>query len=671
MRTKRNLHSDHVLYKAATPSSRKDLDDFVASLVGTGHSPSSAGVSARTGAATPSSPLKNVGGSASEHEEYEREATAPSPGTTMVNRADGEERGTSVRTQLKDVEAQTEIPESVPKEKVYYTKETQTTAPNNGEYSPSTDVDVYKVSPATEEAIRRKVLEEQELEKLQREETVLREQEEELEKEIEQGLRELTADELGAIYGTSEFVDFVEQSSKVVERALTDSYDYLKDYTLATDRIQDQAEDKQLKNHRTFWDEDLCKGRSITDIDWSTKHPELLVASYSRSNGASSDVSDGLVLVWNLHLADRPEFVFHAQTDVLSISFSPFHPNLVIGGTYSGQILIWDTRAKHAPVLKSPLSAAGHTHPVYSMQIVGTQNANNLITASTDGTVCSWMLDMLARPQETVELLNPSHPKTDEVSVSCIGFPNQETTSFWVGTEEGNVYTATRYDRAGWKAGLDLSEVYRGHAAPITSLHFHPLKGPVDFSDLFLTSSMDWTCRLWRLRNPSSATINQPPRSGVNTISVKPLISIEEAGDYVYDVSWHTVHPALFTQVDGSGRVDLFNLNSDIERPLASVTAGTGRALNKVRWDKRDGRRLATGGADGRLYVYDVGSMAIPREEEWVELQKTLARLKGGAINSSNLDNTEPAATSASLGSPSGIEAAQEIDRFAARIAVR
>jgi transcription-repair coupling factor (superfamily II helicase) len=55
-------------------------------------------------------------------------------------------------------------------------------------------------------------------------------------------------------------------------------------------------------------------------------------------------------------------------------------------------------------VLKTPLSAAGHTHPVYAMQMVGTQNAHNLITSSTDGMVCSWLVDMLAQPQVCIFL---------------------------------------------------------------------------------------------------------------------------------------------------------------------------------------------------------------------------------------------------------------------------
>lgn len=48
-----------------------------------------------------------------------------------------------------------------------------------------------------------------------------------------------------------------------------------------------------------------------------------------------------------------------------------------------------------------------------------------------------------------MELQHAAHNKTDEVSVTTLGFPDNETTTFWVGTEEGNVYQASRYDSAG------------------------------------------------------------------------------------------------------------------------------------------------------------------------------------------------------------------------------
>lgn len=43
------------------------------------------------------------------------------------------------------------------------------------------------------------------------------------------------------------------------------------------------------------------------------------------------------------------------------------------------------------------------------------------------------------------------------------------------------------------------------------------------------------------------------------------MYSFEDYGDYVYDVSWSPVHPSLFATVDGTGRLDIWNLNNDTE----------------------------------------------------------------------------------------------------------
>lgn len=63
--------------------------------------------------------------------------------------------------------------------------------------------------------------------------------------------------------------------------------------------------------------------------------------------------------------------------------------------------------------------------------------------------------------------------------------------------------------------------------------------------------------------------------------------------------------------------------------PVVSTSVVPGRAINKVEWDRKDGRRAALGGSDGKLYVYDIGDMALPRETEWTEMQKTVAGLMG------------------------------------------
>lgn len=92
--------------------------------------------------------------------------------------------------------------------------------------------------------------------------------------------------------------------------------------------------------------------------------------------------------------------LFPLQSAVMSVAFSKFHPSYIIGGTYSGQLVLWDIRSgKRTPVQRSPLSSSAHTHPVYCLDVVGTENAHNLISASNDGRLCSWNLDNLSQPQ--------------------------------------------------------------------------------------------------------------------------------------------------------------------------------------------------------------------------------------------------------------------------------
>ena len=69
-----------------------------------------------------------------------------------------------------------------------------------------------------------------------------------------------------------------------------------------------------------------------------------------------------------------------------------------------------------------------------------------------------------------------------------------------------------------------------------------------------------------------------------------------------------------------------------------STNVGLGRAINKLQWDRKDGRRVALGGSDGRLYVYDIGDMSIPRESEWADLQKTVAGIVGGGQVNGTVD---------------------------------
>uniref|UniRef100_A0A673YQH9 Dynein cytoplasmic 1 intermediate chain 2 n=1 Tax=Salmo trutta TaxID=8032 RepID=A0A673YQH9_SALTR len=441
-----------------------------------------------------------------------------------------------------------------PKETVSYTKETQT--------------------PVTTQ--QKEDDEEEEEEEIAPPQPVLEIQTEKPDQKEEEEAppQELTEEEKLQILHSSEFITFFDHSTRIVERALSEHVDVFFDYSgreMEEKEGEIQAGAKLFLN-RQFVDERWSKHRVVTCLDWSPQYPELLVASYNNNEEAPHE-PDGVALVWNMkYKKNTPEYVFHCQSAVMSAAFARFHPNLVVGGTYSGQLVLWDNRSnKRTPVQRTPLSAASTTTKM-----------------------------ILSQP-DSLELV---FKQSKAVAVTSMSFPLGDVNNFAVGSEDGSVYMACRH---GSKAGI--SEMFEGHHGPITGIDCHTATGPVDFSHLFVTSSFDWTVKLWSTKNN------------------KPLYSFEDNSDYVYDVMWSPTHPALFACVDGVGHLDLWNLNNDTEVPTASTTVEGNPALNRVRW-AHSGKEIAVGDSDGQILVYDVGEqIAVSRNDEWTRFVRTLAEI--------------------------------------------
>lgn len=111
--------------------------------------------------------------------------------------------------------------------------------------------------------------------------------------------------------------------------------------------------------------------------------------------------------------------------------------------------------------------------------------------------------------------------------------------------------------------------------------------------------------------------------------NTSPLFTFECNGDYVYDVEWSPIHPALFASVDGSGRLDFWNLNKDTETPTTSIDIDNRtRALNKLKWSRK-GTEIAIGDDHGEMRIYEISeNFARPNSDEYDRLQITLDNLK-------------------------------------------
>lgn len=482
------------------------------------------------------------------------------------------------------------------------------------------------------------------------------------------------------------FDKFLDQSFKVVGRALDNPYDITVDYALKTENNKQTSDTPVIEIAQFFSQHSV--GRAVTDLDWSPKFPELIATSHTAKRG-DLNAPKGLVQIWNLHASrSLPEYIFTSSSDVLSVRFSSFEPNLIFGTSYNGQIVTWDMRSRGDPILSSPMNGNGHSHPVYSIEMTGTQNAHNLVTASTDGVVCTWTPDLLEKPQDKLTLIAPTATRNDDLAPTKLAISPRDSSRFVVGTEEGVIYQCSRFGQAGSRAGVDPRGSYRGHAAPITSLDFHSSKGVIDFSDLLLSSSLDWSVKLWKIRQFTGPIGSAAPVSnayggltGTGTIqttqhpdlnNLEPLLDLVREYE-VYDVAWSNFHPAVFADVDGSGHLEIWDLTKDLEIPVTRIkpssssspyspttafsssingggaaagSSGNGnttstavaadaylsRPLNRVSWERvtdNAARKVAVGGLDGVVTVFELDSeyFGAPKQQDWVQLEKSISRL--------------------------------------------
>lgn len=394
---------------------------------------------------------------------------------------------------------------------------------------------------------------------------------------------EMPPEEQRKVIESPAFQEFFTKSSRIIERALNQSsYDITIDYANDTKDDED-VEMGSLKVVNVFSDKKAA-GRPVTSINWSHKYPELMAASYAGQNDPMSYDPDGTVLVWNLHMSS-PEYQFECNSSVLSVQFHPTNPHLLVGACQSGQVVVWDTREKSNPVNRTSLSR-GHTHPVYSLDHVPVVNKlHNIMSVSTDGHVCVWSDNNLHDPSHEVIL---SYGK-EEITTTCFAKSKRDNDTILLGSDEGYVYKANVYDKKG------IYEANEAHKAPITRVAFHPSQKSQNTSDLYLTSSYDWTVKLWSQKTNI------------------PLYTFESARDYVHDVQWSPLHPAVFAMADGAGRIDLWDVNKDTDVPThtaivnENAASGDRAAINRIAWSE-DGNHLSAGTSTGTISVFNISS---------------------------------------------------------------
>lgn len=339
---------------------------------------------------------------------------------------------------------------------------------------------------------------------------------------------------------------------------------------------------------------DKCAKRTVTSLEWSLKYPELLLSCYSRRTDDFAFQKNGLIHIWSLAYRKEPEFTFKCQPEITAAMFHPYNPKLIIGGTHTGQVMIWDTRGKETAVNKTPLGLGGgqsgiksHTSDITCLGVIGSTNSSHIISLS-NGALCLWSLNNLSSPVKRNELKTPMNKKENEelteMSILSMGMQQYDTNHLLIGSDDNNIY---QIDLNKDDSRNIILNTFKGHDGPIYSVDFHPTDyfNTSNFSHLFATSSADWTTKVWSKQNP-----------------LAPLFTIENSENYVYCSKWNPVKASVLAIGDGNGYLDIMDLNKDIESPIIHCKLGND-AINKLCWTE-DGKRITTGDSSGKIQLF-------------------------------------------------------------------
>lgn len=282
--------------KVSTPArapDRKELDSFIDTLVG--EKPTDRAVGTSSPAGRKSRPSSAFGTGNVGAETYDRTSSQTRPPVPYVSAGTQTLSTAPVETTSEQPLASTSKPT---REVLTYSKGVQT----SDSWSPQrqrrpsggfSDSDVDGSSPAPRSPTKRRSRRDREREEELRQ-SLRREIEEELKAVKDLSLeipiatgpsnvaaRGLTDEEVNAVTTSEDFLEFVERSSKVIEKALDQDYDVLADYALDGAEVESDEDDgygssrgkkgRRVRQIAQFYDERWSRKRMISDMNFSSK----------------------------------------------------------------------------------------------------------------------------------------------------------------------------------------------------------------------------------------------------------------------------------------------------------------------------------------------------------------------------------------------------------------
>ncbi|PVD30466.1 hypothetical protein C0Q70_09732 [Pomacea canaliculata] len=329
---------------------------------------------------------------------------------------------------------------------------------------------------------------------------------------------------------------------------------------------------------------------------------------------------------WNLDRhgvkEDRPDSVIDSSCCVMCLQFHPENPAWLAGGSFNGEVLLWDLSQEDDLLLAtSGIGDDAHREPVVRvLWITDTTKKTqlNIISIGGDGKILIWKVDQKKRKLRLIDgfvVMAQSLPPSmkvrgvrgdKEISLTSIVFSHEDSDTFLVGSESGCIFKCNIHAK-GNPAGSHVASSVPLRS-PVT-FTYHPHHGPVQSVDCshynrhaFLTSSMDQCLRVY------------------NMLQAHPVLIIEPGEGYLFSCAWSPASPTLLATTTESGYLLLYDLGSGKLVPIHRIEASPSKQpVFTLQFNSKQSQLLATGDGVGFIRVFTLSKDLLSSTSQKVE----------------------------------------------------
>lgn len=360
----------------------------------------------------------------------------------------------------------------------------------------------------------------------------------------------------------------------------------------------------------TLTNKALTEEMPAVGLSWNCTGSVIAVA-YGRTDHEDWCNHRSALCTWNLDRrkieSDQPNVTIDQSCCLMCVAFHPIQPSWIAGGTFNGEVIIWDvSNTENSLIASSGIGDDSHREPVSKLHWITDPDSKgqkyHLVSVGCDGRILIWQLYQHQQAMKLVDgfvLLTESLPRqlkrkglaNQPMGISCISFNHEDETSFLIGSQYGGIYRCSTQTK-GTAAGKDIrcsiplqspvGFTFAGHKGPVYAVDSSPYH-----RNLFLSSSTDGSIRIY------------------SVLEKDPLLTLEPNAGHLFAASWSPVRPPVVAVGTGTGQLYLYDLRQNRSAPVIQLDASAKtKPVYSLEFNQKKTKLLATGDGSGCVMIW-------------------------------------------------------------------